>query len=73
MKAINKMEFMWSLIGDEHREKTLLGEAFSTTQPFSSSKLTSKDSYLNGVAEAALKVRHIQYFLAAPNLMSEHR
>jgi len=67
IKPTNKMDFMWSSIGDEHREKTLLGEAFSTIQSLPS-KLTSANSLLNGVAESVLKVGLASYFLAFFNL-----
>jgi hypothetical protein len=50
----NKMDFMWTSIGDEHREKTLLGVAFSAIQ--GSRAPTSSNPLSNGVAESALKV-----------------
>lgn len=49
------MDFMWSAIGDEHREKALLGEAFSSLQT-TPETFTPTDSFLNGVAESVLKV-----------------
>ncbi|KAF8526018.1 hypothetical protein BU17DRAFT_41424 [Hysterangium stoloniferum] len=48
----NNMDFLWSSIGDEHRENTLLGEAFSIR----ASDPSNPDPFLNCVAESALKM-----------------
>lgn len=53
VKAVNNMDFMWSSIGDEHRQKTLLKEAFSAPL---ARVFTPTDSLMNGVAESLLKV-----------------
>jgi hypothetical protein len=71
-KAFSRMDFMWSSIGDEHRQKILLGEAFSaswaTPQIFKPT-----DSFMNGVAESVLKVSLRQYLSARTQLKAEHR
>lgn len=51
----NKMDFMWTSIGDEHREKTLLGEAFSVACDVPRPPVLS-NPLSNGIAESALKV-----------------
>ncbi|KAF8589533.1 hypothetical protein K439DRAFT_1332462 [Ramaria rubella] len=53
-RPTNKLDFLWSSIGDEHREKTLLGEAFSTM--INISVVASTIPLSNGVAESALKM-----------------